>query len=90
MLGGREAEVPESDRPRNAAESAKHQEAYGGKYVATRGDQAIARAETCEELFRTLDAGDDYTEDVVVACVRPKGIIWCPTPFVVRERPPAG
>ncbi len=90
MLGRREAEVSESDRPRSAAEFAKVQEAYGGKYVATRGDQVIANAETCEELFRTLDARDDYKEDVVVAYVRPKGVVWCPTPFVVREAPPVG
>lgn len=68
--------MPEPDRPRSAAEYARLQEAYGGKYVATRGDEVIASAENCGELFRILDARGDYTEDVVVQYVRPKGAIF--------------
>ena len=67
--------MPEPDRPRSAAEYARLQEVYGGKYVAVRGGKVVASAGNLGELFQTLDARGDYTEDVVIRHVRPKGQI---------------
>ena len=67
--------MPESELPQESIELARLQEAYGGKYIATRGDEVIASAGNLGELFQTLDARGDYTEDVVVRHVRPKGQI---------------
>ena len=36
--------MPESELPQESIELARLQEAYGGKYIATRGDEVIASA----------------------------------------------
>ena len=68
--------MPESERPRSAADYARLQEGYGGRFVAARNGEVVASAETSGELFRLLDESGDYTEDVVVEYVWPKGAIF--------------
>ncbi len=67
--------MPESELSQESIELARLQEAYGGKYVAARGDKVVASAANLGELFQSLDARGDYTEDVVIRHVRPKGQI---------------
>lgn len=51
------------------------QEDYGGKFVAIRGNEVIASADTHGDLFRELKEKDLDSEDVVFEYVRPKGRI---------------
>ena len=67
--------MTEPETPQASLDYARLQEEHGGKYVATRSAEVIASAGNLGELFETLDSRGDYTEDVVVRYVRPKGRI---------------
>lgn len=67
--------MSESEMSQESIDYARLQEEYGGKYVATLGDEVIASAEKYSELARALAERGGHTGDVVVEYVRPKGRI---------------
>ena len=69
---------------------ARLQEGYGGKHVATLGGEVVASGDTAAEMLREVKEKGLHGEGVTFRFVEAKDTIWCPTPFVVRERPPAG
>ncbi len=46
--------MPESENPRSAAEYARLQDVYGGKFVATRNGEVVASGDTNAEMLREL------------------------------------
>ena len=82
--------MPESEMSQESIDYARLQDEYGGKFVATRKGEVVASGDTNAEMLRDLKEKGLDGEGLVFEYVRPKGIIWCPTPFVVREAPPAG
>ncbi len=67
--------MPESDEPSSAAEYARLQEAYGGKFIVTRGGEVVASGDTHVEMVRDLKEKGIEREGLLFEYVRPKGII---------------
>ena len=82
--------MPDPELSQESMDYARLQEAYGGKHVATLGGEVVASGDTATEMLRELQEKGIAPEDVAFRFVEAKDTIWFPTPFVIREAPPAG
>ena len=77
--------MPESELSQESIEYARLQDEYGGKHVAALDGEVVASGDTAAEMLRELKERGLDGENVAFEYVEAKGVIWCPTPFVVRE-----
>ena len=82
--------MPESELSLESIALARLQEAYGGKFVATRNGEVVASGDNNAEMLRDLKEKGLDGQGLLFQFVPAKDTIWCPTPFDVREAPPAG
>jgi len=52
------------------------QDKYGGQFIARKGDEVIAAADTMGEILRILKDKSLISTDVTIEHVRPKDIVY--------------
>ncbi len=68
--------MPESELSQESIELARLQEAYGGKFVATRNGEVVASGDTNAEMLRELKQKEIVAEAVAFRFVGAKDTIY--------------
>ena len=68
--------MPESELSQESIEYARLQDAYGGKFVATRNGEVVASGDTAAEMLRELKEKEIAPEDVAFQFVEAKDTIY--------------